>query len=57
MIKLSPKAKDWLSGNEIYIKENKAWKVLRYEDELIGCGKSTGEKIANFMPKERIIRN
>jgi NOL1/NOP2/fmu family ribosome biogenesis protein len=49
-------AKEWLKGNEIYIKAEKGFKVLKNNSELIGCGKATGEKIANFMPKERRVK-
>lgn len=49
-------AKEWLKGFELQIKSDRAWKILKNENELIGCGKSTGEKIANFVPKERRIK-
>ena len=49
-------ADDWLRGNELYIKSDKAFKILKYNNEFIGCGKSTGEKITNYMPKERRVR-
>jgi NOL1/NOP2/fmu family ribosome biogenesis protein len=52
----SDQAKQWLSGNDLLIKENRGFVILRYEGELIGCGKSTGERITNFVPKERRIR-
>jgi len=41
---------------DLEIESENAFKVLKYNNEIIGCGKSTGEKIANFMPKERRIR-
>ncbi len=50
-------ANDWLKGNEIQIKAESGFKTLKYKDEFIGCGKSTGEKIANYMPKERRVKN
>lgn len=49
-------ADEWLKGNEIYIKSDRAFKILKYNNEFIGCGKSTGEKITNYMPKERRVR-
>jgi NOL1/NOP2/fmu family ribosome biogenesis protein len=50
------KADEWLRGNDLDIKEERGWKVLKHKNELLGCGKSTGERITNFMPKERRIK-
>ncbi len=47
---------EWLKGNDLLIKADKGFKVLKNNEELIGCGKSTGEKITNFVPKERRIK-
>jgi NOL1/NOP2/fmu family ribosome biogenesis protein len=49
-------AKDWLKGFELGISSDRSFKVLLHNKEPIGCGKSTGEKITNFVPKERRIR-
>ncbi|MEK6935308.1 MAG: hypothetical protein AABW67_00815 [Nanoarchaeota archaeon] len=49
-------AEDWMKGNDLDIKSDKAYKILKNDNEFIGCGKSTGERIANFMPKERKIK-
>ena len=49
-------AEDWMKGNDLDIKTERGWKILRFENELIGCGKSSSEKIGNFMPKERRVR-
>ncbi len=49
-------AEQWFKGNDIIIKEDRNFKILKNNGELIGCGKSTGEKITNFMPKERRIK-
>lgn len=57
IIKLTKQqAQEWFKGMDLEIKSENAFKVLKYNNEIIGCGKSTGEKIANFMPKERRIR-
>jgi NOL1/NOP2/fmu family ribosome biogenesis protein len=50
-------AKEWLKGNDLVVNLDRGFFVIRYKDEFIGCGKSTGEKITNFVPKERRIRN
>ena len=49
-------SEDWFRGNDIEIKAERGWVVLKHKEEFIGCGKSTGEKITNFMPKERRIK-
>ncbi len=50
-------ANQWLKGNDLDIKTEHSWKILKHKDEFLGCGKSTGERITNFMPKERRIKN
>ena len=50
-------AEDWFKGNDLDIKAESAFKILKNNDEFIGCGKSTGDRITNFVPKERRIRN
>ena len=50
-------ALQWFKGNDLEIQTDYAWKILKHKNEFIGCGKSTGEKITNFMPKERRIKN
>lgn len=49
-------ALEWLKGNDLDIKMDNSWKILKHKNEFLGCGKSTGEKISNFMPKERRIK-
>ncbi|MBD3252860.1 hypothetical protein GF386_03960 [Candidatus Pacearchaeota archaeon] len=50
-------AENWLKGRELLIKIDNNFKILKNKNDIIGCGKSTGEKIANFIPKERRIKN
>jgi len=50
-------ADEWLRGNDLEIKTAKGWKILKHNDEFLGCGKSTGDKITNFVPKERRIKS
>lgn len=50
-------ANQWLRGNDLDIKAEYGWKILKNSNEFLGCGKSTGERITNFMPKERRIKN
>ncbi len=50
-------AQEWFKGNDLITESDRAFKVIKNDGELIGCGKSTGEKITNFMPKERRVKN
>ena len=49
-------ALDWLKGNDLNIQIESGWKILKHNNEFLGCGKSTGEKISNFVSKERRIK-
>ena len=49
-------AKSWFKGEDLDIKSDSAYKILKNNKEFIGCGKSTGEKITNYLPKERRIK-
>ena len=49
-------AQEWLKGNDLSIKAEKGFKILKNNNEFIGCVKSIGEKITNFVPKERRIK-
>lgn len=46
----------WIRGQDIDIKTDSGVKVIRYKDNFIGCGKSNGQKIFNYIPKERRLR-
>lgn len=45
----------WMNGAILDIKQEKGYFVLKHKDHYLGCGKSTGEKILNFIPKERRV--
>ena len=49
-------ADQWLRGNDLDIKAESAFKILKNNNEFLGCGKSTGDRITNFVPKERRIK-
>jgi len=48
-------AKEWMIGRDLDIKYNSTFVVLRNNEMLIGCGKSNGERIINYIPKERRV--
>ncbi len=49
-------AMEWFKGNDLIMELDRGFKVIKNDGELIGCGKSTGEKITNFVPKERRVK-
>lgn len=49
-------ANEWLKGQDLLIESDNAFKILKHNGEIIGCGKSTGERITNFVPKERRLK-
>lgn len=46
----------WIRGQDLEIQVQRGTIVLKYEDDLVGVGKSNGEKIFNYIPKERKIK-
>ncbi len=49
--------KEWMRGNDLIIKMQRQTLVIKHNDDFIGCGRSTGEKIANYIPKDRRLRS
>jgi NOL1/NOP2/fmu family ribosome biogenesis protein len=48
---------DWMKGRELNIKTGKkGFLAMRYEDDFLGTGKASEEKIGNFIPKNRRLR-
>lgn len=47
---------EWFKGQDIIVEADRNLKILKNKEDFIGCGKSTGEKITNFVPKERRIK-
>lgn len=47
----------WFRGNDLPIQTEQGFLILRHDDDLVGMGKSTGEKILNYLPKERTIKS
>lgn len=45
---------DWLKGKDIEKTSGEdAFKLLRKGDDFLGCGRQSGSKILNYMPKTR----
>lgn len=49
-------ARKWLQGRDLDKKTRfKNYIIVRNNSDILGCGKATGKKILNFVPKERRI--
>jgi NOL1/NOP2/fmu family ribosome biogenesis protein len=46
----------WMRGHDLEIKCPRGIAVIKFQDELIGLGKSNTEKIFNYVPKERKLK-
>ena len=48
--------KKWLQGQDIEKEtQEKGFFIIKNNNNILGCGKATGKKILNFVPKERRI--
>jgi len=47
----------WMHGNELNVESGKnTFLVMKYKEDLVGTGKASKEKITNFVPKSRRLR-
>ncbi len=50
-------AEQWMTGQELNIKTGKkGFIIMKYNDDLLGCGNASEEKITNFIPKSRRLK-
>lgn len=48
---------DWMKGQELLIETGKKnFLVMRYKEDLVGCGKASDKKIGNYIPKNRRLK-
>ena len=51
-------AEEWMKGRELLIKTGKrGFLIMKYKDDFLGTGKASEEKIGNFIPKSRRLKN
>ena len=51
-------AEKWMMGEELNVAPKmKGFIVMKYKDNFLGCGKASLEKIGNFIPKVRRLKN
>ena len=50
-------AEEWMMGRELNLKSGlKGFVVMKNNDDYLGCGKASENKITNFIPKERRLK-
>lgn len=50
-------AGEWMKGHELNISTGKkGFLIMKYKDYFLGCGKASENKISNFIPKERRLK-
>jgi NOL1/NOP2/fmu family ribosome biogenesis protein len=50
-------AEQWMKGNELNIDSGfKGFVIMKYKEDLLGCGKASVNKITNFIPKNRRLK-
>lgn len=56
-IKSQKEYETWMNGQELQIRTGlKGIIVIKYNNEFLGCGKASEEKIGNFIPKNRRLK-
>ena len=46
----------WIRGHDLIMNAPKGTLVISHKGDFLGCGKSNGDKVSNYIPKERRIR-
>lgn len=50
-------AEEWMKGHELSIKTGKTgFLIMKYQEDFLGTGKASEEKIGNFIPKNRRLK-
>ncbi len=48
---------DWMKGKDLQLRTGKkGFLIIKYGDDFLGCGKASEEKIGNFVPKSRRLK-
>ena len=50
-------SEEWMKGRELNISTGKTdYLIMKYKDDFLGTGKASKEKITNFIPKNRRLK-
>lgn len=47
---------DWIRGRDLQFKIPQGTYIVKYKNDFIGCGRSNGEILFNYVPKDRRVR-
>jgi NOL1/NOP2/fmu family ribosome biogenesis protein len=47
----------WIRGNDLDIQNKRGVYIIKFKGDFIGCGKSNEQKIFNYVPKDRRLKN
>lgn len=47
----------WLHGSDLEIESSPGVYLLQHGSDLVGCGKSNGSTLFNYLPRERQLKN
>lgn len=47
---------NWIRGQDLELETQRGTVVIKYKNDFIGVGKSNGEKVFNYIPKERKLK-
>jgi NOL1/NOP2/fmu family ribosome biogenesis protein len=47
---------DWMTGQDVNLEFEKGYVLLKYGNDFLGCGKSMGNKVLNYVPKPRRVK-
>ena len=48
---------EWIRGYDLNKRAEKGTFAVRFKGDFVGCGKSTGDKLINHVPKERRLKS
>ncbi len=46
----------WMKGNDLQIALERGTYAVKHNEDFVGCGKSNGEVLFNYVPKDRRVR-
>lgn len=58
IIEISEKeVKDWFNGFDLENKKGENYVIVKHKNDYLGCGKISGERLLNYLPKKRVVRS